>query len=283
MIKPSDISRRADRKLEAFWQAQRSVIVQNMLSTARHFALSDLGVRIVGEKGSGKLPLARFIHQASARAGRAFVHVDCAELTSHEPRKTLLGFEQDATAGNREERGLFDAMQGGTLYLDMFELLPPEIRVLLLKAVDMRQFRRIGGTNDIHLNVRIIGGITKGRELQTGAREPEPEIPERISPVCINIPPLRERRDDIEYLIYLFLAEYSEENKRNVNGITSEALQVCRYYSWPGNIYELRNVIRHSASRCSGSSLEPEHLPEYLRHEDDRAFVSRMKVVSTGL
>jgi DNA-binding NtrC family response regulator len=282
MISPSGIKRRADRKLDAFWRAQGSVIVQGMLSTARHFALSDLGVKIVGEKGSGKMPLARLIHQASSRANREFVDVDCAELALREPRVTLLGSENDGGEGSRIQPGLLETARGGTLYFDMFQLLPPEIRGFLLKAVDIRQFRRIGGTNDIPLNVRIIAGMTKGPESASGAQGLESDVPWRFSPVCINIPPLRERRDDIESLIYLFLEEFSEEITKNVKGITAEALQVCRYYDWPGNIYELRNVIRHSASRCIGPRLNPEHLPEYLRHEHGGG-VGRQRVVSTGL
>jgi DNA-binding NtrC family response regulator len=282
MIPPPGIKRRADRKLAAFWRAQGSDIVQNMLSTARHFALSDLGIKIVGEKGSGKMPLARFIHQASSRANREFVDIDCAELALREPRKTLLGSENDAADGIRIEPGLLETARGGTLYFDMFQLLPTDIRGLLLKALDMRQFRRIGGTNDISMDVRIIAGMTKGQESATGTQGSEGDVPGRFSPVCINIPPLRERRGDIESLIYLFLEEFYEEIRQNVKGITSEALQVCRYYDWPGNIHELRNVIRHSASRCIGSSLTPEQLPEYLRHEYGGA-VARPRVVSTGL
>ncbi len=283
MIKPTDISRRTDLKLEAFWRAQGSVIIRNMLRTAGHFALSDLGVRIVGEKGSGKLPLARLIHQASSRGSFSFVHIDCAELMHRDPEKALLGTERSGRDGNETEPGLLETTDGGTIYLDTYPLLPGSIRDLLFKALDMKHFRRIGGTKDVRMNVRIINGITKRPGPGGAENDTETDMSMRISPVCINIPPLRERREDIESLIYLFLAECSEEMKKYVNGITSEALEVCRYYGWPGNIYELRNVIRHSALRCKGPTLELDHLPEYIRHENRVRGMHRVKDLSSNL
>ena len=283
MIRPTEISKRTDLNLDAFWRAQGSVIVRNMLRTAGHFALSDLGVRIVGEKGSGKLPLARLIHQASSRGSFSFVHIDCAELMHRHPEKALLGAEHSGQDGHETEPGLLETTDGGTIYLDAYPLLPGSIRDLLFKALDMKHFRRIGGTKDVRLNVRIINGITKSPGPAGAENDTETEMSMRISPVCINIPPLRERREDIKPLIYLFLEEYSQEMKKYVSGITSEALEVCRYYGWPGNIYELRNVIRHSALRCKGPALELDHLPEYIRHENRLKGMHHGKAVSTNL
>jgi len=275
-MRPSEISARKDLKLETFWRAQKSQLVRDMLNTAGHFALSDLGIRIVGEKGSGKLHLARLIHQYSSRERFSFTHIDCSGLAGSDAEIVLFGSDDPDGMGTGSGPGLLESADEGTIYLDVIPALPAVTQAKLIRALEMRHFRRHGGNQDIHLNVRVITGHTKRRGPEVPEPTTGPDMPARVSPVCINIPPLRERREDITPLIYLFLEEYSAENGKTVNQITSGAIEVCRYYSWPGNIYELSNVIRHSALRCEGPTLDAAHLPEYIRQEVDIRDIHRL-------
>jgi len=266
--RPSEISTKTDLKLETFWRVQKSQLVRNLLSTASFFALSDLGIRIVGEEGSGKLQLARLIHSYSSRGGSSFTHVDCSAFGTADPDDALFGTEEHDGVASRITPGHLETMDEGTVYLDMISALPASTQARLIRTLEQRRFRRNGGNQDVHLNVRIITGRTLPGGARNSQAEPGADLPAAVSPVCINIPPLRERREDIEPLIFLFLQENAMKNQHSVTQITSEALELCRYYSWPGNIYELNNVINHSALRCQGDVLEAFQMPEYLYHED---------------
>lgn len=264
-MRPSDISTIRDLGLEKFWRAQKSHLVRDMLSTAAYFALSDLEIRIVGEKGSGKLHLARLIHEYSSRAKFSFTHIDCSELPPGDPEEVLFGRDDRNGIGEGSRSGLLESADVGTIYLDMIPELPSAVQAKLVRAFELRQFRRMGGSQDIHLTARVITGHTQRRGMEPAEWSVDPTFTSRLNPVCVNIPPLRERKEDIEPLIVLFLAQNSEENGKIVTQITSNALDVCRNYSWPGNIYELRNVIRHSTLRCDVQILDTKHLPEYVR------------------
>jgi len=281
MMRPSEISTLRDLRLEKFWRAQKSRPVRDMLNTAAYFALSDLGIRIVGEKGSGKLHLARLIHEYSSRGKFSFTHIDCSELPSGDPESVLFGMDDRDGMGNGNRAGLLESADVGTIYIDMIPSLPSAAQAKLNKAVEQRHFRRIGGSRDVHLTARVITGHTQRHGVEQDDWTVDSNFRARVGPVCINIPPLRERKDDIEPLIYLFLKEYSGENGKIVTHITSEALDICRYYSWPGNIYELRNVIRHSAIRCDLQVLDTTHLPEYVRQENTAGEVHRLAGVPT--
>lgn len=248
--------------LAAFWAAQSSPLVRNMLATAGDFAMSDLGARIVGERGSGRLQLAKLIHSKSSRAECTFHHVPCGALGDGEADELLFGSGE--TAGGGEGPGLIETARGGTIYLNDFYALPEETRFRLWKVMELKHLRRAGRAEDVAVDIRIIAGVTKYPAFPGEYATADPESARKIGPICINIPPLRERREDIEALIYLFLSENYAINGKTVTGITSRALDLCRYYDWPGNIYELRTVIHHSAVRCGGGEIDVADLPEFL-------------------
>ena len=255
------------RSLGSFWAAQPSGIIREMLRTAANFALSDLGVRIVGEYGTGKRYLAMMIHRESPRSAAPFRRINCAILSPDQAEKSIFGFEDSTRDGQEQTRGILETSRGGTAYFDFCETLPLEVRNKFLRAIELRYFRRVGGSDDLTLDVKVITGMTKYCGLR-GRQGTEHEVAEsKPGPVSVNIPPLRERREDIESLIYLFLSEYSGQRSDPVTQITAEALNYCKHYSWPGNIYELRNVIQHSLSRAAGGVLRPVDLPEYIKNE----------------
>jgi DNA-binding NtrC family response regulator len=255
--------------LTSFWAAQGSPLVRNLLGTARHFAMSDLGVRIVGERGSGRLQLALLIHSLSSRADNGFHHVQCAEIAADSPEERLFGTTGGDEAGDARV-GILEAARGGTVYLNDYYALPEEIRFRLWRGMELKHLRRSGGSQDVAVDLRIIAGVTKSPSFPAEYQNPDSESARKIGPICINIPPLREHRDDIESLIYLFLGEYYAIKSKNVTGITPRALEICRYYDWPGNIYELQTVIHHSAGRCTGGELDIPDLPEFLGQEYTR-------------
>jgi DNA-binding NtrC family response regulator len=252
--------------LSSFWAAQGSPLVRNLLGTARHFAMSDLGVRIVGERGSGRLQLARLIHAWSSRADGGFHHVACAGIDERSDEAYLFGSEGEDGA----TQGILETARGGTLYLNDYYALREEFRSRLWRAIELKHFRRSGGSQDVMLDLRVIAGVTKYPATPAEYQHPDSETARKIGPICINIPPLRERREDIDSLIYLFLGEYYAKKSNTVTTITPRALELCRYYDWPGNIYELRTVVHHSAARCTEGELDVPDLPEFLRGEDTR-------------
>jgi DNA-binding NtrC family response regulator len=252
--------------LSSFWAAQGSTLVRDLLGTARHFAMSNLGVRIVGERGSGRLQMARLIHAWSSRADGGFHHVSCGGIDEHSDEGYLFGSEEEGGA----VPGILEKARGGTLYLDDYYGLPEEIRSRLWRAIELKHFRRLGGSQDVMVDIRVIAGVTKSPATPAEYQHPDSETALKIGPICINIPPLRERREDISSLIYLFLGEYYAIKSKTVTAITPRALDICRYYDWPGNIYELRTVVHHSAARCSGGEVDVQDLPEFLCQDHTR-------------
>ncbi len=255
------------RSLESFWAAQPSGVIREMLRTAANFALSDLGMRIVGEYGTGKRYLAMLIHRESPRSAASFTRINCALLPPDQAEKTIFGFQDSARDSQELTRGILETSRGGTAYFDFCETLPPAVRNKFFRAVELRHFRRVCGSDDLNLDVKVITGMTKNSGFGTPQGPEHAAAGSKPGPVSVNIPPLRERREDIETLIYLFLSEFSGQSADPVTQITAEALDYCRHYNWPGNIYELRNVIRHSLSRAEGGFLRPGDLPEYLKNE----------------
>ena len=254
--------------LGEFWDAQPSGVIREMLRTVAQFALSDLGVRIVGEKGTGKWYLARLIHRESPRSGSLFLRVNCANLAPDRAERSIFGEQQPDGPGTAQHAGVLESARGGTVYLDFFDHLPVSVRERLFRAMEMRHFRRTGGSDDLTLDVRIITSVSKVL-AQAGPADGETES--RPGPVSINLPPLREHREDITPLIFLFLREFQEKTGKNVTQVTARTLELCRNYAWPGNIYELRNVIRHSLALAGGAELTPGDLPEYIRSEAEPA------------
>lgn len=265
---PENAGEASDPALDAFWDAQESTLVRSMLGTAGHVAMSDLGVRIVGERGSGKLQLARLIHSKSSRAEFGFHHVICSKVEEGHTEATLFGREVQGESALADQSipGVLELSSGGTVYLEDYPVLSEEMHFRLWRAMELKHLRRMGGSQEVNINVRMITGISKNAFHPGDPRSAESETSRKISPICINIPPLRERKEDLEGLIYLFIGHFSRKNDLKVLGVTSKVLECCRSYDWPGNIYELRNVIFHCAARTTGELMEFHDLPEFLRN-----------------
>jgi len=228
-------------------------------------ARANISVLLLGETGVGKEVLARSIHAHSPRAGGPFMGINCAALADSLLESELFGSEKGAFTGATTRAGLFEAANGGTVFLDEVGELPPGTQAKLLRVFEERVVTRLGSTRSRPINVRFVSATNRDLEADSQSGHLRPDLYFRLNGVALHIPPLRERLGEIEGLAASFLAVACRDLERTAPLlISSSALDVLRRYSWPGNIREFRNVIERAAVMCSESTILPEHLPASL-------------------
>ena len=238
----------------------------SILDIVRQVAPTKATVLITGESGTGKELIANAIHYNSPRAKGPFIKVNCAALPETLLESELFGHEKGAFTGAYQTRiGRFEAADGGTLFLDEIGTLGSAVQVKLLRVLQEREFERVGGTKTIKVDVRLI--TATNTDLSTAVKEGRfrEDLFWRINVVRINMPPLRERREDIPLLVHHFIRKFAAENSRPIKGISEEALQVLLHYDFPGNVRELENIIESAVVLCRGDTITPELLPEGVR------------------
>lgn len=232
-------------------------------------AHSDVTVLIEGESGTGKEIVARCIHNKSARATKPFVSVNCAAFAEQLIEAELFGHVRGAFTGAVSNKlGRFQLADGGTLFLDEIGDLSPKGQGDLLRVIEDGSFRMVGGSELLRVNVRVVAATNKNlREaVKKGAfRE---DLFYRLQIVPIQMPPLRERPQDIPLLVEDFLRLFASRHKRRRKSMSEEALQLCQRYNWPGNVRELRNVIERLVLTCPVPVIQVTHLPDFLRHHE---------------
>jgi transcriptional regulator with GAF, ATPase, and Fis domain len=224
-----------------------SAVLQEVLARAAKVAPTDSTVLITGETGTGKELIARAIHTRSNRSDRAFVSVSCAAIPSSLIMSELFGHEKGAFTGAIQRRpGRFELADGGTLFLDEVGDLPLETQIALLRVLQEREFERVGGTEVLHADVRVIAATN--RDLQEAIAEGtfRRDLYYRLNVFPITLPPLRERKDDVPLLANYFVDRYAKRAGKKIKHIKKRALEALEEYSWPGNIRELQNVIERS-------------------------------------
>ena len=222
-------------------------------------------VLILGESGTGKELAAHAIHLNSPRANKPFVAINCATLTEGLLESELFGHEKGAFTGAISQKpGKLEIAGGGTLFLDELGELSPAIQVKLLRALQTREFERVGGTRSIKVDVRVIAATNRDLAAAVKAGTFREDLYYRLNVVSIAMPPLRARPEDIPLLATYFAAEYSKHCKRRVSGITAEARRLLRAYDWPGNVRQLQNAIERAVVMGSTELIVPEDLPEAL-------------------
>lgn len=225
-------------------------------------APTNLSVVIYGESGAGKENIARLIHDQSERAGKPFIAVDCGALTKELAGSELWGHEKGSFTGAHSEKpGQFELADGGTIFLDEIANLSYEVQVGLLRLVQERKLRRIGGTKDKAIDVRII--VASNEDLRKSVQENKfrEDLYFRFNEFSITVPPLRDRKDDIEAFANHFLSLSNEELNKNVEEFDEEVMQVFQEYVWPGNLREMRNVIRRATLLTDGEKMTVSALP----------------------
>ena len=228
-----------------------SPVLQAVLASAAKVAPTDSTVLITGETGTGKELIARAIHKRSQRSARAFVSVNCAAISQPLITSELFGHEKGAFTGATQRRlGRFELAEGGTLFLDEIGELPMETQIALLRVLQEREFERVGGTEPICADVRVIAATN--RDLQGAITDGtfRSDLFYRLNVFPITIPPLRERKEDIPALVSYLVDRYAKRAGRKFRGIRKSALDLLKTYSWPGNIRELQNVIERSLIVC---------------------------------
>jgi len=233
-------------------------------------ARTEANILIYGESGTGKELTARSLHLNSNRKDNAFVPVDCVALSENLLESELFGHEKGSfTGAHAAKSGLFEVADTGTIYFDEIAKMNVATQSKLLRVLQEKQFRRVGGNSLINVDIRVISttnidlnkAISDGNFLE--------DLFWRLNVITIELPPLRERKEDIELLTHHFMKIYSEKNNKNIKGIKKETIDMMTKYNWPGNVRELQNVIERATSLTESSYINPADLPKHMFADSD--------------
>ena len=247
------------------WIVGESKEMHRIAQLVAKVAQGNATVLIQGESGTGKEIIARAIHHQSQRADKPFTVINCAAIPADLLESELFGFEAGAfTGAQRRKKGLLEIADRGTLFLDEIGEMKPETQAKILRVLETRTLRRVGGTSDIKVDVRFIAATN--RDLRAAVREGafREDLYYRLQVMGIDLPPLRERMEDLELFVSTFIDEFNQSMGKNVTGVSQEALAQMKHYHWPGNIRELRNVIERGLVLCDGREIQLGHLPAEL-------------------
>jgi Nif-specific regulatory protein len=229
-------------------------------------ARANTTVLLRGESGTGKELLAHAIHYNSARAKRPFVKVSCAALPHDLIESELFGYERGAfTGAHGMKKGRFEIASGGTLFLDEIGELTPMTQVKLLRVLQEREFERVGGTESIKVNIRLVAATNKDLEKAIAKGEFREDLYHRLNVFTIFVPPLRERKSDVMLLADHFLEKFAREHNKQVRRISTPAIDMLASYHWPGNVRELANVVERAVVVCDANVIHAHHLPPTLQ------------------
>jgi two-component system, NtrC family, response regulator AtoC len=240
-----------------------SAAMEEVFELVRRVAPADsTTVLLEGETGTGKGLLARAIHQASARADGPFINVTCSALAESVMESELFGHEKGAfTDARTMKRGLVELAEGGTLFLDEIGEIGARLQGKLLRFIEEKRFRRVGGTKDLGVDARLVAATNRDLEKEVEAGNFREDLYYRLRVFPIRLPPLRERRSDIPALVKTFIDEFNRQFGKKITQVSPEAMDVLKQYPWPGNVRELRNMIERTVLLADGSVLTPDMLP----------------------
>jgi DNA-binding NtrC family response regulator len=228
-------------------------------------APTNASVLISGDSGTGKELIAQTIHELSPRASFPFVAINCAAIPETLLESEIFGHEKGAFTGATDRRtGVFELAHRGTLFLDEIAEMMPATQVKLLRVLQERVFRRLGGRQEISVDVRVIAATNVKPQEAVNSGKLREDLFYRLNVLAIDLPPLRERREDIPLLVQMFLTEFNRSNAKGIRGVDQEAMFILERYPWPGNIRELRNVIERATILAESEFIEPRHLPPTL-------------------
>src|SRR5688500_84195 len=243
-----------------------SAEMQGIFAVIEKVADTPSTVLITGESGTGKELVAKALHEQSSRKGGPFIKINCAAIPKTLMESELFGYEKGAFTGATSSKpGRFELADGGTLFLDEIGEIPVEMQVKLLRAIQESEFERVGGIKTIKVDVRLITATNRDLEKETKDGNFREDLYYRLNVVPLDIPPLRDRDEDIPLLVDHIIAKFNERLKKRVRGISDEAMRMLRGHGWPGNIRELENVLERTILFCSGDTIEVGDLPAELR------------------
>ncbi|NQT83028.1 sigma-54-dependent Fis family transcriptional regulator [bacterium] len=243
-----------------------SAAMKRVFETVRQVAPTKANVLIVGDSGTGKELIANAIHNISPRKDKPFIAVHCAALSKSLLESELFGHEKGAFTGAIASKpGRFERADGGTLFLDEVGEIDLDIQVKLLRFLEEWEFERVGGVKTIKVDVRLITATNRDPTKLVEAGRFREDLYYRLNVVTINVPPLRERKEDIPIMVSAFLAEFSLENKKDATSISPDVLEALVAYDWPGNVRELRNVVESLVVLCPGDTIVFGQLPQTVK------------------
>ncbi|EFF7470652.1 sigma-54-dependent response regulator transcription factor ZraR [Escherichia coli] len=245
-----------------FGMVGKSPAMQHLLSEIALVAPSEATVLIHGDSGTGKELVARAIHASSARSEKPLVTLNCAALNESLLESELFGHEKGAfTGADKRREGRFVEADGGTLFLDEIGDISPMMQVRLLRAIQEREVQRVGSNQTISVDVRLIAATHRDLAAEVNAGRFRQDLYYRLNVVAIEVPSLRQRREDIPLLASHFLQRFAERNRKAVKGFTPQAMDLLIHYDWPGNIRELENAVERSVVLLTGEYISERELP----------------------
>jgi DNA-binding NtrC family response regulator len=239
--------------------------IRSIYRTIEQAAPTNASVLVWGESGTGKELVAQTVHALSPRASFPYVGINCAAIPETLLESEIFGHEKGAFTGAQDRRlGCFELAHRGTLFLDEISEMSPATQAKLLRVLQERTFRRLGGRQEISVDVRVIAATNRDPEEAVRAGKLREDLFYRLNVFAITLPPLRDRREDVPLLVQSFLGEFNQRNNKQVRAVSQEALRALEHYLWPGNIRELRNVIERATILADGDFIELKHLPPAL-------------------
>ena len=243
----------------------KSQIMKDLLAQIQRVANTSVSLLLTGESGTGKDILAKATHQMGTRKNKPFVAINCPAIPITLVESELFGHEKGAFSdANTRKYGLMEVADGGILFLDEISSLPLELQAKLLRALEDRSFRRVGGTQEIKVDVQLITATNKDLETMIHENTFREDLYYRLKVVHLHVPPLRERVEDIPDLVGLFIRHNNASMGLNINGVTPRVMEQLMSYSWPGNIRQLRHVIERAMTFCDDELIDLIHLPPEL-------------------
>lgn len=263
--KPVSISKGKEKLPEMVFG--RSSSAKKMFSEIELVAPTKMTVLILGESGTGKEYIAGLIHETSSRKGKPFIAVDCGSLSKELAPSELFGHLKGSfTSSVSDKKGVFEQAEGGTVFLDEIGNLPYEVQVQLLRTLQEQKVRPVGSAKDIKIDVRIIAATNEDLDIAIDEGRFREDLYHRLDEFIIQVPPLRDRREDIGIFARFFTDEANKELGKNVLTISRSAMSILENYSWSGNLRELRNVIRRSVLFATSSEITVDNLPALNPH-----------------
>ncbi len=260
----------AMRRELALWRRQQAVdfvmgkseAMQLVLAQAKRAAEASVSVLITGETGTGKEVLARYIHKSGPRANKPFVPINCAAVPETMLESELFGYEAGAfTGASKRKQGLVEVADGGVLFLDEIASMPVDMQAKLLRMLEEREVRRMGGVKWLPVDIQVVAASNRDLEAMIAEGKFREDLYYRLKVLDLHLPPLRERREDIPALVGFFVRKLATRMGKHVHDVSPRALEALTAYHWPGNIRELRNAIERALLFCDGDTVALEHLP----------------------
>ncbi|MFH2218201.1 MAG: sigma-54 dependent transcriptional regulator [Pseudomonadota bacterium] len=260
-----DLKQYCAEKSESSMIIGKSLKMQELLRMAEQVAPTDCSVLVFGETGTGKELIARKIHLRSNRKNERFLAFNCGAFTEELIANELFGHEKAAFTGATSTKiGLLEAATGGTVFLDEIGDMPSSMQIKLLRVIEEKSLLRVGSTQPVTVDIRIVAATNKDLEKEVGAGRFRKDLFYRLNVISLHIPPLSERKDDIPLLTHHFLRKYAQAQGKQIDGFSEEAFETLINYEFPGNVRELENIVERAVALCNGASILPEHLPPEL-------------------